>query len=59
MMNKEIAEKYHTHIRYGMGYEYYDAYCPRCDSFICTEPMIKEQKEHYCGNCGQKIKFEE
>lgn len=58
-MDKEIAEKYTTHIRWGIGYKYYDAYCPRCNGFICYEPIIQDQKEHYCGKCGQKIKFKD
>ena len=58
-MDKEIAEKYTTHIRWGMGYEYHDAYCPRCNCFICYEPIIRDQKEYYCEKCGQKIKFKD
>lgn len=57
-MDKEIAEKVHLKMRSGMGYDYWDAYCPRCKAFLCPEPMIQYQHDHYCENCGQRLSFD-
>ena len=40
--------------RYGMGYEYYDWYCPTCGRFLAFEPS---KGDHHC-TCGQAIDWE-
>jgi len=44
--------------RYGMGYDYYDWYCPSCGKFLAYECDYKREKIHRC-KCGQKLKWEE
>ena len=41
--------------RYGMGYEYYDWYCPTCGRFLAFE---SSNGDHHC-TCGQAIEWEE
>ena len=41
--------------RYGMGYEYYDWYCPTCGRFLAFE---SSKGDHHC-TCGQAIDWEE
>ena len=49
-------------IRYGMGYDYHDYYCPTCGEFLEPEPKGNRLKEESalskCGCCNQKIKWE-
>ena len=40
--------------RYGMGYEYYDWYCPTCGRFLAFE---SSKGDHHC-TCGQAIDWE-
>lgn len=47
------------YIRYGMGYEYYDYYCPSCDTMLCFEPEGMRMKGvTRCRRCGQLINWE-
>ena len=47
--------------RCGMGYYYYDYFCPECTNFLVFEPvglrMIEEGIETRCPHCGQKISW--
>ena len=49
-----------TAIRYGMGYEYEDCYCPSCNNFICYEPEREKYLKYmkYCYTCGAKLKWQ-
>ena len=40
--------------RYGMGYEYNDWICPKCESFLAYEPS-KSEIPIRCPYCGQKL----
>lgn len=40
--------------RYGMGYEYYDWYCPTCNKFLAFETDMKRHHIKRC-KCGQKL----
>lgn len=42
--------------RYGMGYEYYDWYCPTCNNFLAFECDAKRQYIHHC-ECGQRLNW--
>ena len=33
--------------------------CPTCGTNLCTDSFLGEQKENYCGNCGQKLDWSE
>jgi predicted SprT family Zn-dependent metalloprotease len=62
-LEKDIEkEPVQTHVRYGMGYEYHDYFCPTCDELLAPEPKGNRWKEEggwsRCRNCGQKIKWE-
>ena len=45
--------------RDGMGYTYWDYYCPTCGMFLAFEPegdrLKKENQRTRCANCGQVI----
>ena len=61
-LNKEIAKKpVQPHVRYGMGYDYWDYYCPVCDQYLAAEPEGDRWKSQggwsRCDNCGQKIEW--
>ena len=47
--------------RSGMGYDYYDFFCPRCEGFLEPEPkgmeMIKEGYLTRCPYCGQLLEW--
>ena len=55
-------EPVQTHVRWGMGYDYHDYYCPSCDAFLASEPIglrFKQRGERTrCKNCFQMIKWE-
>jgi predicted SprT family Zn-dependent metalloprotease len=62
-LEKDIAkESTQTHVRYGMGYEYHDYFCPVCDQLLVPEPKGNRWKQEggwsRCQECGQKIKWE-
>lgn len=40
--------------RCGMGYEYYDWYCPTCNTFLASECDTKRQYIRHC-ECGQRL----
>ena len=40
--------------RYGMGYEYYDWYCPTCNKFLAHECDSERHRIHHC-ECGQRL----
>ena len=40
--------------RCGMGYEYYDWYCPTCNKLLAFECDTKRQYIHHC-ECGQRL----
>ena len=44
--------------RYGMGYDYYDWFCPSCGDFLAYECDYEREKIHHC-ICGQRLKWEE
>lgn len=58
-LKRQVGENINTEVRYGMGYEYNDYYCPSCNSFICYEHERDKcyEKLSYCSNCGQKINW--
>lgn len=41
--------------RYGMGYEYYDWYCPTCNIFLAYECDEERQHIYRCERCGQRL----
>ena len=59
-LKRRVGENIKTEIRYGMGYEYNDCYCPSCNQFICYEPERDKysKKMIYCFTCGQKINWQ-
>lgn len=63
-LEKDIEkEPVQTHVRYGMGYEYHDYFCPVCDELLAPEPKGNRWKQEggwsRCENCFQKIKWED
>lgn len=58
-LDKDIpkAPKKSDKPRYGMGYEYYDWYCPACSKFLAYECDISRQDIHHC-KCGQRLDWE-
>jgi hypothetical protein len=40
--------------RYGMGYEFYDWYCPTCNKLLAHEVDMERQHIHHC-KCGQRL----
>lgn len=58
-LKRQVGENIKTKIRYGMGYEYNDCYCPSCNQFICYEPERDEysKKMMCCFTCGQKFNW--
>lgn len=40
--------------RYGIGYEFYDYYCPTCSKFLAYECDTKRKYIHHC-ECGQRL----
>lgn len=59
-LKKQTGENIKTEIRYGMGYEYNDCYCPSCNQFICFQPERDKYSKRmiYCFTCGQKLNWE-
>lgn len=43
--------------RYGMGYDYYDWYCPVCHGFLAFEAQ-RDKLPQIC-KCGQRIDWSE
>lgn len=58
-LDKDIpkAPKKSDKPRYGMGYEYYDWYCPACSKFLAYEGDISRQDIYRC-RCGQLLDWE-
>ena len=56
MDERDIARKpiKDKHPRYGMGYEYYDWMCPKCNFFLQFEPAYRDIPRR-CQNCGQLL----
>lgn len=44
--------------RWGMGYDYYDWYCPTCKEFLAYECDTARQEIHHC-KCGQRLDWSE
>ena len=40
--------------RYGMGYEFYDWYCPTCNKLLAHECDSERHRIHHC-ECGQRL----
>lgn len=36
-----------------LGIDGWGGYCPTCNSFL-----LERQNKHFCGNCGQAVKWE-
>jgi len=55
-VNKQIPKKPEKakEARSGMGYEYYDWFCPTCGRFLAFEPS---KGDHHC-TCGQAIDWD-
>ncbi len=34
-------------------------YCPNCDDWLLWDDAIPNERDNYCGICGQKIDWEE
>ena len=55
-INKQIPKKPEQakKARFGMGYEYYDWFCPTCGRFLAFETS---KGDHHC-TCGQAIDWD-
>ncbi len=57
IIGKEIPKKIYHKQWNGINGVPYDL-CPNCKTNLCTTGLFPNEKEKYCGVCGQKLDWE-